>query len=164
MNIIKQQFELEIEMLGGLPSSYKANTKQVEYKNWLITNSISFSKHDVDLKESERFHNMFDTKIKQCFYNCWHGLFNRQLRYFEGFVASKKIPVVMEHAWMVTRDNKIIEPTFIIPTPLDEDRIPDDYFGMELDTDWVLKESAIVKKSGPYLIDYYVQEILNEKM
>lgn len=156
MNIIKKQFKLEIKMLSGLAS----NEKQIEYKNWLITNSTLFSKQDVDLKESERFHNEFDTKIKQCFYNCWHGLYNRQLRYFEGFVASKKIPIVMEHAWMVTRDNKIIEPTFIIPSHLDKDRIPDDYFGMELDTDWVLKESVKVKKTGPYLIDYYIQEIL----
>lgn len=160
VNIIKHQFELEVQMLSGIPS----NEKQIKYKNWLITNSFSFSKQDVDLEESERFHNQFDTKIKQCFYNCWHGLWNRQLKYFEGFVASKKIPVVFEHAWLVTRDNKIIDPTFIISTPTDKDRLPDDYFGMQLDTDWVLQYSVKIKKAGPYLIDYFRQEILNEKM
>jgi len=149
-----------LKWLSGIPS----NERQIRYKNWLITNSSIFSKQDVDLEESLRFYNQHATEIKQCFYNCWHGLFNRHLKYFEGFVASKKIPVVFEHAWLVTRDNKIIDPTFIIPTPLDRDRIPDDYFGMQLDTDWVLKYSVKVKKSGPFLLDYFCEEILNAKM
>lgn len=145
------------------------NSRQTAYKEWFYKNSESFK--DVNKELSEKLSIENSCEIKQCYRNAWIATCGkRNLRYFEGFVASKSIPIPIQHAWLIDTDGKVVDPTLIINgdrmvkqlrkmgikdhTPRGN-RLGDDYFGMEIPIDFVNKMTFKKKITGEWLLDYF---------
>ena len=77
-------------------------------------------------------------KERECFKNAselW--LVNDDLRYVEGLAMTDGIDLGIHHAWCVTADGEVVDPTW----RLDDDSEPDtwEYLGTVLDREWYLE-------------------------
>ena len=85
-----------------------------KYKKWFIENADHFHFKDVNIELSQKLADEIDAKIKQCYHNSFLGMLTRiGYTYYEGFTWSKRIPLAIEHSWLV-KDNKVVDPTLII--------------------------------------------------
>jgi hypothetical protein len=152
MNLAYKQLQAEAKLTKGIVHDYKL---------WLLKNSILFT--TVNKKESMDVMEKCDCQVKQCFYNCWRALsINQNYKYYEGTVMTKAIPIPLEHSWLVNKNNEIIDPTLIIDIPKEKivNRLGDEYFGVEIPKEFCYKMGFKIRKSGPYLFDYF-REITN---
>ena len=164
---IRQFHQREMELYQ------KGNWKtQLDYKVWFTEHSEEFT--EVDLKLSEKISKQVQAEVKECYANTWKASWNRKYKYFEGFVWSKDIPIPLEHSWLVSKDNKVIDPTLIIDvktakkqlnrkykgynwTP-SERKLGDEYVGVHIPTDKLNKFVLESKQTGGFLIQFYIQE------
>lgn len=127
------------------------------YKEWLLENFEYFTQ--IDIEESKMVAKRYDAELKHCYYNCWKPITSQKYRYFEGFVWSKSVPLPLEHCWLV-KDGKVIDPTLILDVKNKnmkniENRLGDEYLGVEIPIDFVLKHSFAIKKTGPFIFDFF---------
>lgn len=72
---------------------------------------------------------------KLCFHNCFElANENRDLIYCEGYAIATKIPIPIDHAWLITPEGQVIEPT--IKLREGEEIV---YQGIAFDLDWLIK-------------------------
>lgn len=124
-----------------------------KYHNWFRENAVLFEQ--VDRKKSESISKKYNCQIKQCYRNTWVAVTSdRSLQYYEGFVVSKSCPIPLEHSWIVS-NGIVIDPTLIISINNVSDRIGNEYYGIHLPTDYVIKRAFKTKRSGAFILDYY---------
>jgi len=131
-----------------------------KFKNWFVENQTTFS--FINKEKSKEMSTRTRSKIKQCYHNCFRGLWRCDLKYFEGYVWSKAIPIPLDHCWLVNEKGEVIDPTLIISTKQKggEDRTKDCvYTGVEMQKDWLYKKCFNSMKTGPYLLDYYSEKM-----
>lgn len=162
METIKAQFQMELNFMRTWKDkdgeNHNSNQQTaLKYKEWLVANSTTFD--FVNKEESKIISKSTDSKIKSCYYNCMKGMYPKKYKYFEGYVAMKKIPIPLEHAWLVNKKGEVIDPTLIINSPNDSDRTDSEYFGVEIDKFWLTKKCLKNKKSGPYLLEWVLEKI-----
>jgi hypothetical protein len=141
-----------------LEAEAKLSTGTVyKYKLWLMENTKLFTK--INKNESHRVRSRCDGKVKECYYNCWKALsLNQHYRYYEGYVNSKRIPIPLEHSWLVNKKNEVIDPTLIIDVDKKiKNRLGDEYLGVEIPREYAYKKGFKTKKSGPYILDYFFE-------
>ncbi len=153
--IAYQQLDAMIKLSDG-----KNVVPTMDYQKWVLENSQLFS--EVNVKESEEVAQRVGAKVKQCFYNCWKALVPEQYKYFEGTVATKAIPIPLEHCWLV-KDGKVIDPTLIINVGKIKNRLGDEYFGVEIPIKYALKMGFKLKLAGPYLPHFYLERFEKKK-
>lgn len=151
---------------------FKSQKNILAYKEWFYKTSQTLTK--VDEKISEKISLQHDCQIKECYRNAWISTCGRSdLKYYEGYVASKGIPIPIEHAWLVNADGMIIDPTLIINgerlgRQLKENfgiteksnrdsRLGDEYFGLHIPNDFVNKMCFSKKITGTFLFDYFLK-------
>lgn len=67
---------------------------------------------------------------KLCYWNCQQLIFkNKELIYAEGYALDKEISFPISHAWLMTKNKEVIDPTWRDSNS--------DYFGVPLATQWV---------------------------
>lgn len=49
--------------------------------------------------------------IKECFKNALTYASHNRLRYAEGYITSARLPITIEHAWVLDADGGVIDPT-----------------------------------------------------
>jgi len=125
-----------------------------DYKLWLLKNFKMYTK--VNVKESKKISKRTSSGVKQCYYNCWRALSCGDYRYFEGYVTSKDVPIPLEHAWLINKKNEVIDPTLIINVTKIKNRLGDEYLGLEIPVEYCYKKGFKLKKSGPYILDYFM--------
>jgi hypothetical protein len=150
---------------------FKSQKFMLPYKEWFYKNARTFTK--VDEKISEKLSLQHDCQIKECYRNSWIATCGRpDLKYFEGFVASEEIPIPIEHSWIVNADGKVIDLTLIINGDrlgkqlkknygINEksdrrSRLGDEYFGLQIPTDFVNKMCFKNKITGTFLFEYFM--------
>lgn len=120
------------------------------YRKWLLNNFKYFTK--VDVKESKRLSE--NAQVKRCYHNCFNEMTDSRFKYFEGYTWTEEIPIPLEHCWLV-KDDQVIDPTLAINVKNITNRLGDEYLGVEIPKDFVFKKAVKVKKSGPFIFDYY---------
>jgi len=162
---------------------FKSSEKIIAFKEWFYKESELFT--DVDKKMSEEVSLRNDCKIKECYRNTWISTSSfRTLKYYEGFVFSEDIPIPIEHSWLVTSDGKIVDPTLIIngkrlaqqlkkykQKPIEKcglkerkSRLGDEYFGVQIPTDFVNKIAIKEMRTGAFVYEYFVQKIMQQNL
>ena len=153
-------------------------SNQYKYLKWFIDNSESFT--DVDIDSSHTVSREHDCKVKSCYYNCWKVVSCgnlKNLRYFEGYVWSKRVPLPLEHSWLVDSKGKVIDPTLIITGELaykqmkkeyrnidrrhyvdDKKRFGDEYYGIEFPIKDLNKLVLKNEKTGGFLIELFLSK------
>lgn len=67
---------------------------------------------------------------KQCYWNCQELVFKRKnLTYVEGYAIAPQVPIPVSHAWLLTPEAYVIDPTWNPPGVV--------YLGIPLSTNWV---------------------------
>lgn len=95
-------------------------------------------------------------KSKQCYRNSFDAVMASDYIYTEGLVFLEKIPIPIEHAWLTTKDGKVIDPTL----PADDKA---HYFGVQFNTDFVLDRAVETSYAGGILAnDYMVKDSIIE--
>jgi hypothetical protein len=159
---------------------FKSSDKIIAFKEWFYSNSTTFT--NVDKRISEDLSNRHDCQVKDCYRNSWFAcLYNHSLKYFEGFVASKDIPIPIQHAWIVNADGMVLDLTLIIngdklkkqlkrkygvvhneQRKQRESRLGDEYFGVQIPTAYVTKMSLKHKITGEWVYRYFYDKIYHE--
>lgn len=93
--------------------------------------------HGVDCSGMERQKTKKMT-AKQCFANAAHLAIEKGYTYVEGYATTHKINFPLEHAWCVTKDGKLVDPTW-------EDGA--EYFGVPFKMDYLLE---VMHETGQY--------------
>ncbi len=168
---IKEHLKWELE-------AYRKFNDQraLKYKTWFYENSSTFTTVDIDEKLSKEIADRNNCRVKQCYHNAWISLSSRSFRYFEGYEMSKGIPIPIEHAWLVSANGKIVDPTMIIngkqmqqqlkkdykiiAEVSNESRLPLEYYGMEIPTEYVIEMGIKNKRTGSFLLDYFLERNL----
>lgn len=174
MNNILEFKKMELKLLK------KSNnmSNQYKYLKWLMDNSKTFT--DVDIDSSHTVSREYDCVVKSCYHNCWKIVSCgnlKNLRYFEGYVWSKRVPIPLEHCWLVDSKGKVIDPTLIITGELaykqmkkeyknierkhyvdEKKRYGDEYYGVEYPIDVLNKLVFKHKKTGGFLIELFLSK------
>lgn len=104
MNIIQQYIKDVISI---------TSEKQLRYYTYLFENMQYFTDKDLYIPQTKKEIKYIDSAIpKRCFDNCIKiAMKDKKFRYFEGFYLGGKIPLPLEHGFLVTEDNKVFDPT-----------------------------------------------------
>lgn len=97
---------------------------------------------------------IFEPKIKQCYDNAQRLLlYTNNLRYFEGYTIFQG--VVIDHAWNVTSDDKVIDVTLEkVEEKYERGKEEDVYYGIEIPNEFVLVEMIKKGSTNSLMIDY----------
>ena len=135
-----------------------------EIYDWIIENGVCLTGLDLEKSESQAF--FAQSQIKQCYYNSMMAQsLNRELEYWEGWAAGI-IPT--NHAWNV-QDNSVIDLTWSKLDYMRDNPEQVVYFGVAIPREFVqerlFKETRFKPSgvAGPYLWDYAVHQIIEEK-
>ncbi len=173
-NHILEFKKMELKLL----SKTKSMSNQYKYLKWFTDNAEHFTDVDIDTSHTEsREH---DCQVKSCYHNCWKVIACgnlKNLRYFEGYVWSKRVPIPLEHSWLVDSKGKVIDPTLIITGELaykqmkkeyrnierkhyvdDKKRFGDEYYGVEFPIQYLNKLVFKHKKTGGFLIELFLSK------
>lgn len=123
-----------------------------------------------------------NARVKECYHNTWLAVLRTNLRYFEGFVWSKEVPIPLEHSWLIKPDGKVVDPTLGISTEETnrqmkrkwiakdyklqtqrENRLENEYVGVHIPTEILNKFVFKNKRTGGFLFDFFLlqgQELL----
>ena len=170
---------MEFELLKKHKKGNEYSQNQYKYLKWFIDNSKFFNEVDVNLSHTVSRDNQ--CRVKSCYHNCWKAVSCgnlKNLRYFEGFVYSKRVPIPLEHSWLVSPEGLVVDPTLIISgdtawEQLKEDyhmtekdkrlthdlkRYGDQYYGVEFDLQFLNKLVFKHKKTGGFLIELFLSK------
>ena len=128
------------------------------YRKWFIENSDHFK--IVNKEASKDMAIKYHSKIQSCYYNCGMiAMFHSQYKYYEGYVWSNRIPIPLEHSWLVDSNQTVIDPTLILDAKFRRQKITnrtgDEYMGVHLPTNDLRKFILKNKISGPFILDYW---------
>jgi len=170
--MILEQINMELELMKN------QNNIAKKYKEFIKKEGQVFNKVNIEL--SEKVSKINETEIKQCYINCFRGLTEPGTKYFEGYVWSIDIPIPLEHSFLV-KNGQVIDPTLIIsgkklkkqqakyikkgialPEDNDRNRLGDEYLGVEIPKEWLYKQCVKTGKSGPHLLEYFMEKTENE--
>jgi len=164
---------MELKLL----SKSKNMSNQYKYLKWFVDNAEHFTDLNVDLSNSVSRDNY--CQVKSCYYNCWKAVSGGNilnLRYFEGFVWSKRVPIPLEHSWLVTPQGQVVDPTLIITGELAykqmkkqypnwtrdtkeaEKRCGDEYFGIDFPISYLNKLVIKNKATGGFLRELFLSK------
>ena len=163
-----------VEYLRTHASMYKAHNMLGDPKDapirigeiydWIIKNGVCLTGIDLERTERQPFYG--PAKIKDCYYNSMVcQSFNNELEYWEGWAAGI-IPT--NHAWNV-QDNSVIDLTWSKLDYMRDNPEQVAYFGVAIPREFVqerlFKETRFKPSgvAGPYLWDYAVYQIIEEK-
>lgn len=169
---ITEHLRTELKLIGEHQTVAKG------YKKWLLGNGLTFKNINKDL--SKQVSQRIMARIKSCYYNTWSAISyeDLELKYFEGFVYSKTVPIPIEHGFAVTSDGQVIDPTLAISGKelasqmkkidpqryykardrLGQDQFGDEYFGIEIPLEFVNHRILKEKQMTPSLFSYYLKE------
>lgn len=179
MSLCKNIIGFKNQELGFL-KTMTGNQNPYKYLSWFLKNSEQFN--EVNKQLSQKISTEVHAKIKECYHNTWKASYNRNYKYYEGFVWSKDVPIPLEHSWL-TYNNKVIDPTMIIPIKevnkqlrskykglqskeennrdrLSRDRlgIDTEYVGVNIPTETLNKFVMKNKKTGGFLLEYFLSQ------
>lgn len=119
-----------------------------KFYNWQLKNGQLFKNRD-KRREKQLMAKGFAHKQKQCYYNSQMAILNLGVntvaKYYEGWYIPKKIPIPMEHGFLV-ENGKVID-----LTAKGDVR---EYFGVEIPTKFILQKINETKMATA-LIFYY---------
>lgn len=173
MNLCKNLLEfkeMELKLLEKSNTKY-SNHNPLQYLKWFLKNSEQFTQVNKEL--SEKVSIEVQAKIKECYHNTWKASWNRKFKYYEGYVWSKHVPIPLEHSWLTSND-KIIEPTLIIPNYVVKKQIKKygvkdfegrhfdndeyEYVGVHIPTKILNKFVFKAEKTGGFIIQYFMSQ------
>ncbi len=169
---------MELKLLEKSKEKGNIMSNQYKYLKWFLDNSEHFT--DVDIDSSHTVSRQHDCQVKSCYYNCWKVVSCgnlKNLRYFEGYVWSKRVPIPLEHCWLVDSKGKVIDPTLIISGDLaykqmkkeypqwtrkdfdtSKKRFGDEYYGIEFPIPYLNKLVFKHRKTGGFLIELFLSK------
>lgn len=140
------------------------------FHKWFLKNCEQFT--TVDKQLTEKVILKINARVKECYHNTWLAVLGTNLRYFEGFVWSKEVPIPLEHSWLVKPDGKVVDPTLGISTEetnrqmkrkyrletTKENRLENEYVGVHISTEILNKFVMKNKKTGGFLFDFFLSQ------
>lgn len=159
---------LQIQHHLNLLCAASCQIKTIQYYQWFLQTAERFNKVDTNLSEiiSEKYR----CEVKKCYQNCSLVVKNNPstFKYYEGYVCIGKIPIPLNHAFIV-KNNVVIDPTLGITGDryakqlekigLDDakllewsDRYGDEYMGVHIPFTTLTK----LKHWPDYLQNYYL--------
>ena len=128
------------------------------YYEWFSKNSKLYD--IINKPESVKVQRRNKTKIKRCFDNCYHAVYQeKDLKYIIGYTYSI-IPI--EHAFLINENNEVIDPTLSINTSGYKDRYGSEYMGIEIPRD-ILTSILMDNQNSFTPISYLYWEYLNKQ-
>lgn len=107
---------LEVEEMKLKLYSKNGNTdRHYQFQKWFLSKADLYTTVDKEL--SQKVSDSVKAKIKECYYNCWKAVNDREfnnLDYCEGFVISDDLGIPFEHCWLTDPRGVVIDPTLII--------------------------------------------------
>lgn len=171
MNLCKNLIEFKEQELKLLQKGNAGNS--VKYLEWFLKNSEQFN--EINARLSAKVSVQVDAKIKECYHNTWKASWNRNYKYYEGYLWSSRVPLPLEHSWLIS-NGKIIDPTMIIPDyevekqlkkykvkefkHIDRNFLDDkhEYVGVHIPTKTLNKYVFEHKKTGGFILEYFLSQ------
>ena len=166
--------EMELKLL----SKTNNMSNQYKYLKWFLDNAEHFTDINADLSHTVSRDN--DCQVKSCYYNCWKAVSCANilnLRYYEGFVWSERVPIPLEHSWLVTPEGQVVDPTLIITGEVaykqmkkqypnftrkdfktTERKTGDEYFGVDFPILYLNKLVMKNKRTGGFLLELFLSK------
>lgn len=131
--MIKDYLEKMSEMCNArINSKFKYSC----FESFVLANGSEFGISGEKIKRGKK---------KACFCNAYHLADNGgKFTYVEGYASTKGLPFPVLHAWCLTEDGKVVDPTW---------KDGEEYFGVSFDLNYVRKIILRRKKFG--VIDNY---------
>lgn len=143
-----------------------------DFTTWFLKNACQFTRDDVNIELSKMYAENIDAEIKQCHHNAWlTSIQNKDLKYFTGFYLSETLPIPIEHSFLVTKNNRIVDPTSAISKQKMMEQIKRtrfgsgglhldnifgiEYMGIEIPHKILNKFVSKNEATRNYLLDYY---------
>ena len=130
-----------LEFVSGVASrSKKSYMKYGSYEEFVLLEGYAME-HRRPVPEIER------GTMGQCFRNSMmYVLDHRDLTYCEGWAMSARLPIPLQHAWILDGEDKVIDPTW------DDEEVA--YYGVPFDFEFVAKFAIEVGYFGILGNDY----------
>lgn len=156
------------QKLSELETLAKGNRNgDTGFSEWFTDKASIFTK--VDDISSEEISRMIHAEKGHCYYNCFKAISpRRNLRYFEGFSWSYFEPSPVQHAWLVSKDNQVIDPTWILgdrrirkkaeKSGIRSEnvyRLDEVYVGVEIPYDYVCSRVRDTYRSDSILLNFF---------
>ncbi len=164
MSFRSKLLEME-EMKLKLFSKNGNKDRHYQFQKWFLSKADLYTTVDKEL--SQKVSESVNAKIKECYYNCWKAVNDREftnLDYCEGFVISDDLGIPLEHCWLTDPRGVVIDPTLIISgLQLEKqlkkygrksqrsNRIGSEYLGINFKKQEVNSFAVQTKKAGTYL-------------
>ena len=103
----------------------------------------------------------FAPEVKQCFYNAYMTLSEiEDAKYYEGWaVTLSGISIPIEHAWLVTKEGRVIDTTFaLLEREYGHDKSEVVYMGVEIPYSYLLNAVVESGRAGPFLRNYWADD------
>ena len=100
-------------------------------------------------------------EVKQCFYNAFMTLSEiEDAKYYEGWaVTLSGISIPIEHAWLVTKEGRVIDTTFaLLEREYGHDKSEVVYMGVEIPYSYLLNAVVESGRAGPFLRNYWADD------
>ena len=124
-----------------------------DYKEWFKKEATVF--REIDRNQSKKLMEFANCKMRECYANSARNARNGFI-YYEGYVKSPKIPIWIQHAFLVY-NGKVVDPTLAINDRIEEGTV---YIGKEFYNPMI----QMVKKKifSPLLMEEFI-DYLNNK-
>lgn len=103
----------------------------------------------------------YTPEVKQCFYNAFMTLSEiEDAKYYEGWaVTLSGISIPIEHAWLVTKEGRVIDTTFaLLEREYGHDKSEVVYMGVEIPYSYLLNAVVESGRAGPFLRNYWADD------
>jgi hypothetical protein len=108
-----------------------------KYHKWFWNKAKTFK--EVDKEISKQLMTQYKAQVKACYRNCSLIVAMRDdVDYYQGYVISQRLPIPLEHAFLV-KNNNVIDPTLAIDVKDDKDRYGDEYYGVRIPKEYIMK-------------------------
>lgn len=138
--------------LPGINSSQRDAAR--DYWDWFEKTADEFYVTEVGDYECT----YFTPEIKQCFYNAFMTLPEIEgAKYYEGYaVTLSGVSIPVEHAWLVTKEGRVIDTTFaLLQKDYGHDKSEVVYMGVEIPEDYLFEAVFESSRAGPFIRNYW---------
>lgn len=146
------QAETDIRTMVDQFANYGSKRSELAYNNYydIVRKKGKFFSERIPLPKGCK-----KGKPKQCYLNSFNNMSSGDYLYTEGLVFLESIPIPIEHAWLTTKDGKVIDTTL----PAGDKAY---YYGVQMNPEFVLERAFEIHYPGVLSNDYMAKKSIIE--
>ncbi len=130
----------------GRPATRTANPKQMQFIHQYLDMTSPHSVKDAFIKANGKEYTTISAKsptkgkLKECFMNAYQlATGHSGYTYVEGYATTEKVGIPLDHAWVVDKEGRVVDPTW---------KDGNAYFGVPIKADYLLKTAVKTRVYG----------------